>query len=623
MATICFAAGTCLCYTRLNVKRCFGFFDCSANFLYIREALDFMPKQSLFPLIFVSVLVLVGCQPLGDPAVNPVPPADYFATSTPLPVLSLPTVTPTPAPSPTPIALDGPVALLTTKGVPERFAGPIVDALAEVDLLEASNGPQPFAITDDPAEATTLLAVTQMIDAQYPLLQRYYAVVAPFETLNDDVSWSEVQFRWRGLGDAPLYVTSDVPELLSPILGTISSPILDRGDLIDKLELTPGALAIVPFDQLDPRMKVLTVAGESLLNEHFDPKAYPLGVAITLQGKGAPLIAEVLTPTILTVESQLTNRNADRLTSLIMTGVTAMSRGTAARMDREGPLYPAMIISDTLAAADITHISNEVPFLDDCVTNNTVDNLRLCSHTDYWAALEAVGTDIVGLSGNHVNDFGREGARRSLTWYIENEIPIYGSGFTPEEACAPLFWTHNGNKFAFVAALAFGPSTAWVTDEAPGACYFYDRKDDILALVSELAGQVDIVAVELQYLETYQPYPTGQQVREFRELREAGADIVTGVQSHVPQAMETYGINDEGGPSMIAYGLGNLFFDQMWSWETRTELMARHTLYNGQLINTEILTAVLENYAQPRWADAQERAGILARIFNASPARPE
>ncbi len=538
-------------------------------------------------------------------------------------MLALPTVTSTPAPTSTPIALDGPVALITTQGVPERFSQSIADALADIDVLEAANGSQPFSQTEDSSEATTLLAVTQMIDAQVPLLERYYAVVAPFATLDDDISWNEVQFRWMGLGEAPLLITEDVPELLSPILGTPNAKIVAREALIDELESTPDTLAIVPFDQIDPRMKVLTVAGESLLNERFDPQAYPLGVALTLQGKGGPLIAQLLTPTLQEIEPQATNRNADRLTSLIMTGVTAMSRGTAARMDREGAVYPAAIISDTLAAADITHISNEVPFLDDCVTNNTVDNLTLCSHTDYWAALEAVGADIIGLSGNHVNDFGREGARRSLTWYKENEIPIYGSGFTPEEACAPLFWNHNGNSFAFVAALAFGPSTAWVTDDAPGACYYYDRKDEMLNLVSDLAGQVDIVAVELQYLETYQPYPTGQQVIEFRELREAGADIVTGVQSHVPQAMETYGIGDEGGPGVIAYGLGNLFFDQMWSWETRTELMARHTLYDGRLLNTEILTAVLENYAQPRWADATERAGILARIFNAAPVRPD
>jgi poly-gamma-glutamate synthesis protein (capsule biosynthesis protein) len=140
--------------------------------------------------------------------------------------------------------------------------------------------------------------------------------------------------------------------------------------------------------------------------------------------------------------------------------------------------------------------------------------------------------------------------------------------------------------------------------------------------VREAAQTVDVVAVELQYEETYFPYPTANQVVEFRELREAGAAVVTGVQSHVPQAMEPYGANDAGGPGVIVYGLGNLFFDQMWSWETRTELYARHTIYGGRVISTEILTGVLEDFAQPRWATPEERAGILSSIFTAAPPRP-
>ena len=107
------------------------------------------------------------------------------------------------------------------------------------------------------------------------------------------------------------------------------------------------------------------------------------------------------------------------------------------------------------------------------------------------------------------------------------------------------------------------------------------------------------------------------QVQEFRELRDAGADLVTGVQSHVPQAQEPYGQNDAGGPGFISYGLGNLFFDQMWSWPTRTELATRHTFYDGRLLNTELLTMVLEDYAQPRWTAPEERADILQRVFGA------
>ena len=355
-----------------------------------------------------------------------------------------------------------------------------------------------------------------------------------------------------------------------------------------------------------------------MLDNHFDPAAYALTVALRVHGQGAAILAPVLSHVI----TPTTNRDARQLTTLIMTGVTAMSRGTAAAIARNSPTYPAEVISDTLAAADITHISNEVPFLEDCEVNNTENNLVLCSHTSYWAALAAVGTDIVGLSGNHVNDFGRDGARESLQYYRDHDIPIYGSGLTVDEACAPLRWEHNGNTFAFVATLAFGPETAWVTDEEPGACYYYEHKERILALVEEMAQEVDIVAVELQYMEIYEPFPANQQVIEFRELRDAGADLVTGVQSHVPQAMETYGTDDPGGPGAIVYGLGNLFFDQMWSWQTRTELMARHTIYAGRLLNTEILTAVLEDFAQPRWATPEERADILTRIFYATPPRP-
>lgn len=117
------------------------------------------------------------------------------------------------------------------------------------------------------------------------------------------------------------------------------------------------------------------------------------------------------------------------------------------------------------------------------------------------------------------------------------------------------------------------------------------------------------------------PTPFRRRSSSSANLREAGADIVSGVQSHVPQAQEPFGAADAGGNGMITYGLGNLFFDQMWSWETRTELAARHTIYEGRLLNTELLTMVLEDFAQPRWATPEERADILNRIFRAAPAR--
>lgn len=540
------------------------------------------------------------------PAVSP---SAVGQPATPRPTAT-PALSPTPAPKPVTVALGG---------VPEAYAKLLRNALADIPTIPVGGAERPVAIVDAGDQATVRLALVPLPVAQNPLAERFYAVVVPFPTITDDITLDELRERWTGGANrGGLYVTPEAADDLSAVLGSSrNAEIVPAEEMLARLEAAPQAIGILPFDRLDPRFKVLVVDGANVLDNHLDATTYPLAVAIAVEGPDAALLAGRLAGAI----QPRTNRDPGKLTTLIMTGVTAMTRMTALKMEQKGYTYPAEIISATLRAADITHVSNEVPFIPGCKVDPTPGNLTMCSDTTYWAALEAIGTDIVGLSGNHVNDFGAEGARTSINWYREHGIPIYGSGMNSAEACAPLMWEHNGNTFAFLAALAFDPWYAWATDTEPGACYYYDHKEEILKKVAELSQQVDIVAVELQYYETYNPYPTDKQVEEFRELRAAGADIVTGVQSHVPQAMEPYGASDPGGPGIIVYGLGNLFFDQMWSWETRTELYARHTIYDGRLLSTEILTGVLEDYAQPRWATPEERAGILKSIFDAAPKR--
>ncbi|MFN2203435.1 MAG: CapA family protein [Caldilineaceae bacterium] len=579
-------------------------------------------STGIISLLTAAALLVNGCTP-------PEPPKQPSAASAAISHLPLPpsgpaaNTVPTLAPTSTPVSLNGPVTVAIATDVPEEYATELLTQLTKIDSVKAANGEYPVQVLDVAANADTQIRFTSLAEAEFPLAERFFAAVTPFDTVADSVSLEELQTRWQGLdselGNGEVLFAGFNPGVLDPILGPSKARQVNRAALLGELEGDRNAIAILPFDQLDPRFKVLAVDGVSVLDNHLEPASYPLAVALDITGHGAPLLHRYLAGII----EPVTNRDADRLTSLIMTGVTAISRGTAAAIERTSLTYPADVISDTLRAADITHVSNEVPFLHDCVVNNTYNNIVLCSHNDYSATLMAIGTDIVGLSGNHVNDFGREGARESLMFYRANHIPIYGSGFDVEDACKPLQWEDHGNTFAFIAALAYDPEYAWATEDEPGACYFYDNKDRILASIRELADEVDIVSVELQYAEEYDPHPLPMQVVEFRELRDAGADIVTGVQSHVPQAMEPYGDEDPGGPGIIVYGLGNLFFDQMWSWATRTGLIARHTIYDGRVISTEVLTTVLEDYAQPRWATEEERTGILREIFNAAPSRPD
>jgi Bacterial capsule synthesis protein PGA_cap len=582
----------------------------------------------LLSSLFLLVSALAGCGPGATlpPVLVPtqkvqseptVAPADSSA-STVVPTAhptSIPTTTETVKPSPTPVPL--PLVIALSPDLPKDMSAALRIVLEQIDTLSIADQKRPIAVVERADGGDTRIDLGSAGAPGDMLAERFYAAVAPFDTVTDSVSLAEIQARWTAKGSAPLYVSEDSP-FLRAVLGPSAAAVITPTVLLATLQQDPKAIGILPFDQLDPRFKVLAVDGENVLSNRLEAAGYPLAGALKITGKGA----EALQPLLVGVIGPETNRAADRLTTLMMTGVTAMSRDTALRMEEKGVLYPALLISDTLAAADITHVSNEIPFLDDCKVNATPNNLVLCSHTSYWKALEAIGADIVGLSGNHVNDFGYSGARRSLQFYRDNKIPIYGGGLNVEEACAPLMWEHNGNTFAFIAALAWWPESAWATDKLPGACYYYDNKDRIKSMVEDLAKKVDIVAVELQYYESYDPFPTAEQVSEFREVRGWGADIVTGVQSHVPQAMEPYGAVDAGGPGIIVYGLGNLFFDQMWSWETRTELYARHTIYEGRVLSTEILTGVLEDYAQPRWATPKERAEILNRIFTAAPKRP-
>ena len=512
------------------------------------------------------------------------------------------------------------LTLALDSSMPERYFDQLLSLVVELDAIEADGVRKTVYLLDQPRNADVQIRLAPGAEqAEGVLYTRYLAPVAPFATIQDDVSIAELRLRWQGRGGGPLIVEADYVSELEVVFGEeadASVHFASSSSLPDLLEATAGAIAIVPFENLTPVLKVLHLNGINILSNTFSATAYPLTVVVAVTGSESETIADAMRPHI----TQPTNRSPEELTTLIMTGVTAMARVTAARMDAKGFDYPAWVIAPTLRAADITHVSNEVPFLQDCVADPSLNNMILCSDPEYWATLEAIGTDIVGLSGNHINDFGRDGARESIGWYRQNGIQIYGGGLNEKEACTPLLLIHNSNRFAFIAALAHHPTFARATADEPGACYYFDNKEKIFSTIESLRGLVDVIAVELQYEESYNPGPLSRQVRDFRELRAAGADIVTGVQSHVPQAMEPYGYAGEE-PGIIVYGLGNLFFDQMWSWQTRTSLIARHTIHRGSVINTEILTTVIEDYAQPRWTTESERNDILRQIFVAAPAR--
>ncbi|MBW7883273.1 MAG: CapA family protein [Caldilineaceae bacterium] len=491
---------------------------------------------------------------------------------------------------------------------------PIVAA----DLAAAAAADDDVRLVTDPAPAASAAMRLDLGADGRPVYTLTFAAVSRFDTVDPSISWIEVQAAWatQSVTYTSVAVLTDTLPVLTQLLGERGSG-LHAYATVEEVEAAAwqdrGTLAILPFEMLTPRLVVFTVDRQNPVENanRFDASRYPLSMDVyahitTREPAQLALVERLL------AKLPPGNRDPGRLTVIAMTGVTAMCRMTAQQMDRLGPAWPAEVVGPELASADITHISNEVPFLEGCETNPDLDNLNFCSKPEYFAALEASGVDIIGLTGNHQNDFGRQRALESLAFYKEKGLPVYGGGANRDEAFKPYFVEHNGNRLAFLGANSFGPNLAWATDNQPGAAPF--DLNILSATIRSIKekGLADVVLAELQYQESYDTQPLVDQRQDFNALVYAGADIVTGVQSHVPQGMEF----TEG--KLVLYGLGNLYFDQMWSQATREGMIVKHTIYRGRHISTQVLTTLLYDFGQPRWSTPAERASLLQRVFNAS-----
>lgn len=554
-------------------------------------------------LLLLITLLVSGCQATPTPAApTAVPIAEQPTATEPAPTATLtplpPTATPTATPEPPRIALG------------ETITGTL---RAAVESWATSQGAQ---LVPAGAEADVRIETTQTVSNATQLNESVYAVADWFPTLRTGITVDAVRGLWQGQptadGLTTLLASPDTAAAMQTLWGAPSASVtvLAAEEIPPRLWQEKEAIAIVPFDQLEPRLSQLPLDGQNVLDRTMDLTTYPLVVHTVASGD--PALVESLAAAVRE-QVPATNRDLERLTTLIMTGVTAMARDTAWVIEQEGdPAYPARKIADVLSAADITHISNEIPFVEGCRADRTPNLLVLCSKPSYMEAIKLVGTDIIGLTGNHMLDYGRKNFLSTLDLYDQEGLPYYAGGRNAEEARRTLFIEDHGNKLAFLGANSFGPPINWATEDTPGAQRYNPNtmKEDIAAAQE----QADVVLVEYQAEETYEYAPSYNNRNQFRATIDAGADIVTGVQAHQPQAVEL----SEDGKKIILYGLGNLFFDQMFNPDVRRGLIPRHTIYQGRLLQTELLTTILENYSQPRWATPEEREIILNNVFGAS-----
>jgi hypothetical protein len=507
-----------------------------------------------------------------------------------------------------------------------------IPGIIKQGLLEKISGNPDFIAVKESCDADVLFEIVPAGaltdgDSLYRDLGISYlmAPVAGFFNIVDEVKWDDLRSWWNGEtgsldyvsesgSQISLYISEEDYRILVKIMGEPANEnieITPGDETTGEVQKNDGGISIIPFDRIVKELKVLDLDGMSVFDPSLGYKDYPLAFSVVIHGKDADIVERVYS---FYEDTIITNREISELTSLMMTGVTAMARSKAIgrKMDEAGALYPAEKIADVLRSADITHISNEIPFVEGCPGKGWP---IFCSDPEYMELLRFIDPDVIELTGNHMNDYGHEWMLYTLELYDEEGWPYFGGGRNLDECYRPAVLESNGHKFAFLGLNWFGPRSTYATENSPGCApgpeeQYFKKFEEI---IGDLKDNGYIVIFTFQYYEAPQYFPTGQQIVDFRRMIDAGADIVSGSQSHYPMGVELYN------NGFINYGLGNLFFNMSNITGLRQGIIAKHIFYDGRHINTVLITTMLEdNLSRVRLTTPEERKILLESIFEGS-----
>src|SRR5215218_987008 len=391
--------------------------------------------------------------------------------------------------------------------------------------------------------------------------------------------------------------------------------------VVDHVSKTPEALGLLPWDEVGPRVKALSVDGRSLLDSEGSGD-YPLsqegatvpdpeelrrvvvgGDIVLDRGQYYMVIQKgmgidfPLDGGYAAVTSRVPEPSAYSETGII-------HQFTARRTGRAGA------VREYLSGADLTLANFENPVIRDAVYHP--DATTFTGDLRLMPELDQAGIDGVTLANNHVLDAGTSGLRETVVHLEDAGIAHAGAGMDLSEARQPMIFDLGETR---VGVLSYQGvpyyEWAWATETAPGTAPLKTNlmQEDVRRLQSE----VDLVVVMPHWGKEYIATPESWQVEFAHAAVDAGADLVMGGHAHWPKGIEVY----EGKP--IFYGVGNFLFDQSWSEETSTGIFAEITLYGDRVIQIEAVPFILLDYAQPNFLLPKEGGNrALRKVFSAS-----
>jgi len=423
-----------------------------------------------------------------------------------------------------------------------------------------------------------------------------YVPVTTFNSVKQSTSASEIIV----MTDLSIPATTDpiVVRALAEALGIDATSL----SLVDDISTTllDEQVAFIPLSELNQSLKLLAFDGSYYLDD------FTSGALFRSVELSSPIVG-----------FKLPAMSTDDVYKVNMTGVTALTRVMQRKLTEIGgdPLYFSAKIGDFLADADLTHVSNEVSFKENCPYSNTL----FCSPPEFIETLKASGVDLVELTGNHNNDLGSELNTQTIELYRSLGWNTIGGGLNTGDAALPFISSEKESQIAFLAYnFPDSPNGRAIAgaNSAGANSFDFERIEVEIAAAKQKS---DFVIVNVQYWECYSypdgyiefpscDKPIGEQEPNFKKLVDLGADMVIGSSAHQPQTYELY--ND----AAIYYGLGNLYFDQT-SWPgTERGIVLTHYFMDGALLQTKLTPTVFDRDLQTRVSTAEEAEFLLARL---------
>ena len=288
-------------------------------------------------------------------------------------------------------------------------------------------------------------------------------------------------------------------------------------------------------------------------------------------------------------------------------GDVMLARDVGAHHARTPGDFAMRDIRAFLAGSDLVIANLENPV----ATSGTPDPAQ-DPHVTFRAApetlnvLKDIGVNVVALGNNHVLDYGEAALIETLANLDAAGIRHVGAGRNYEEANAPLLLDVRGRRVAVLShAFIYSVNTRMATRTRSGVADH--RIDRILPRIRGLAGRGYDVLVTLHWGFEYRLYPLPYQMRQARQMIDAGARMVLGHGPHYPQGIETYAGRD------IVYSLGNFIFDEPYRCAQRSFIYDAEIDEHGNALNRRIAPVHLPNHV-PHMLEGTDAERVQALI---------